>query len=77
MSQQLSIYDVLPCSDSDHVSLQKSRSDAKRQAIQRYLNSGNSEPAICVNKYSPGGRSTQYYRLSYQWLGKKRHIHIS
>jgi hypothetical protein len=76
MSYQLSIYDALPCSDSDRASLQNTRSDAKRQAIQRYLNSGISEPAICVNKYSPGRRSTQYYRLSYQWRGKKRHIHI-
>lgn len=76
MNRQLSIYDALPCSDSDRASLQNSRSDAKRQAIQRYLNNGTSDPAICVGTYSPGRRSTQYYRLSYQWWGKKIHIHI-
>jgi hypothetical protein len=74
MKKQLTIFDV--CSDNDRVSLQNARSDAKRQAINRYLNNGNADPAICVNTYSPGRRSIQYYRLSYQWHGKKKHIHI-
>lgn len=76
MSYQTTIFDVLPCSDSDRVSLQNPRSDAQSQAIQRYLGGSTGDPAICVNKYSPGRRATQYYRLSYQWWGKKRHIHI-
>ncbi|MGL5924052.1 hypothetical protein [Chroococcidiopsis sp.] len=76
MSYQLTIYDALPGSDKDHASLPNARSDAKKQAIQRYLNSGKTEPTICVNKYSPGRRSTQYYRLSYLWRGKKKHIHL-
>lgn len=76
MNRQSSIYDFLPCSDSDRVSLPNARSDVKKQAINRYLNGGKSDPAICVNKYSPGGRSTQYYRLSYLWQGRKKHIHL-
>lgn len=76
---QISIFDALAegCSDSDRASLQNSRSDAQTRAMNRYLNQGRQdEPAICVNTYSPGRRSTQYYRLSYQWRGKKKHIHI-
>ncbi|MEY2833399.1 MAG: hypothetical protein RLZZ574_2658 [Cyanobacteriota bacterium] len=74
MSEQLSVFQV--CSDSDPVSLQNTRSDAKSQAIQRFLNQRKSEPSICVNTYSPGRRATEYYRLSYQWHGKKKHVHI-
>lgn len=74
MFEQLSVFPV--CSDSDPVSLQNSRSDAKSQAIQRFLNQRKPDPSICVNTYSPGRRTTEYYRLSYQWRGKKKHIHI-
>lgn len=74
MNEQLSVFTA--CSDSDPVSLQNSRSDAKSRAIQRYLNDGKPEPSICVNTYSPGRRTTEYYRLSYQWRGRKKHIHI-
>lgn len=58
------------------MSLQNNRSDAKRQAIQRFLNNGKSDPSFSINKYSPGRRATEYYRLSFQWQGKKKHIHI-
>jgi hypothetical protein len=82
MSEQLTIFGV--CSDSDHVSLQNNRSDAqglplgdaKRQAIERYLRQGKKEPSISLNKYSPGKRATEYYRLSYQLGNRKKHIHL-
>jgi hypothetical protein len=76
MNRQLTIYDNVFCSDTNSLSLQDSRSDSKRQAIQRYLNQGKPEPTICVNEYSPGRRKARYYRLSYEWQGKKKHIHI-
>jgi hypothetical protein len=81
MSEQLTIPGV--CSDSDPVSLQntrsdtvKSTSDGKRKAIERYLRQGKKEPSISVNKYSPGKRATEYYRVSYQLGNRKKHIHL-
>lgn len=74
MNKQLTIFEV--CSDAASMSLQKYRSDAKRQAIQRFLNNGKLDPSVCVNAYSPGRRTTKYFRLSFQWNGKKKHIHI-
>ncbi len=75
MSKQLSLFDAV--SDSDRVSITKNVSDAKKQAIQRYLDSGEKDYQCCVTKYSPGRRSTEYYRLSYR-ISKRRikHIHI-
>lgn len=72
------------CSDSDPVSLQNTCSDtldlplkdAKKQAIERYLRQGKKEPSISVNKYSPGKRATEYYRVSYQLGNRKKHIHL-
>jgi hypothetical protein len=64
------------CSDSDPVSLQNTRSDRKKQAIERYLRQGKKEPSISVNKYSPGKRKTEYYRVSYQLGNRKKHIHL-
>jgi hypothetical protein len=58
------------------LSLQTERSDAKKQAIQRFLSKGKKDPSVSVNKYSPGRRSTEYYRVSFEWLGKKKHIHL-
>lgn len=74
MSEQLSVFQV--CSDSDPVSLQNTRSDRKKQAIERYLRQGKKEPSISVNKYSPGKRATEYYRVSYQLGNRKKHIHL-
>lgn len=82
MSHQLSLFNA--GSDNDLVSLPEISSDTsitdtaahKRQAIQRFLNNGKPEPIACVNTYSPGGRATEYYRLSFNWRGKKKHIHI-
>lgn len=74
MRKQLTIFDA--CSDNDHLSLQNARSDAKRQAIERYLRQGKQEPSISVNRYSPGKRKTEYYRVSYQLGDRKKHIHL-
>lgn len=82
MTEQLTIFEV--CSDSDPVSLQNTCSDAqanplgdrKKQAIERYLRQGKKEPSISVNKYSPGKRATEYYRVSYQLGNRKKHIHL-
>ena len=89
MSEQLTIFDgrllgkntltqnaTEVCSDSDPVSLQNTRSDRKKQAIERYLRQGKKEPSISVNKYSPGKRATEYYRVSYQLGNRKKHIHL-
>ena len=79
MSQQLSLFNTV--SDSDRVSITKNVSDAqtvaKQEAIQRYLDSEEKDYQCCVTKYSPGRRSTEYYRLSYR-ISKRRikHIHI-
>ena len=79
MNQQLSLFDA--ASDSDRVSLANIDSDAlalaKREAIQRYLDSREKDYQCCVTKYSPGRRATEYYRLSYR-ISKRRmkHIHI-
>jgi hypothetical protein len=76
MNRQLTIYDNLGVSDSDHLSLTDSVSDAKRQAIQRFLSRGEKETQACVNTYYPGRRATSYYRLSYRQKKKIKHIHI-
>ena len=44
-------------------------SDAKSQAIYRFLNQGKDHEA-CVNQYSPGGRNTRYFRLSVRQVKK-------
>jgi hypothetical protein len=76
MNNQLSIYDMLPVSDSEHVSLTDSVSERKHAAIQRFLNRGEKETQACVTKYSPGRRKSEYYRLSYRDGRKIHHIHI-
>ena len=74
MNKQLSIYDAL--GDTEPVSPRNARGDTKLQAIQRYLNQGKIDPKPLVNKYSPNGRSTRYFRLDYWDSGKKKSIHI-
>ena len=88
MIKQLSLFDgladtegknvslSLSASDSDRVSISDFVSDAKQQAIQRFLNSGDKETIACVTTYSPGGRDTKYFRLSYRVRRKMKHIHI-
>ena len=72
--RQMSIFDVI--SDTPEPSLMDSISDAKHQAIQRFLDSGDKDPIAHINKYSPGRRNRQYYRLSYFWHGKTKHVHV-
>lgn len=77
MSEQLCLFDAV--SDNDRVSLTDSVSDAqikKQQAIQKYLDRADKEAIACVNKYSPGKRKTEYYRLSYRLGRKVKHIHL-
>lgn len=77
MSEQLTIFDAPAnplgevCSDTGNPT-----SDGKRKAIERYLRQGKKEPSISVNKYSPGKRATEYYRVSYQLGNRKKHIHL-
>ena len=60
-----------PSSDAFDVSLPEPSSDASIHTEQDFQNN-----RVWVNKYSPGRRVTQYYRLSYNWHGKKKHKHI-
>jgi hypothetical protein len=74
--EQLCLFETV--SDSDRVSLTENVSDAqsaKRKAIERYLGQ-QKENIACVNIYSPGRRSTEYYRLSYRFGRSVRHVHI-
>lgn len=74
MHEQLTIPTV--DSDSDRVSLSISDSEHKQAAIQRFLDRADKEPTASVNKYSPGKRKNEYYRLSYRQGRKMKHIHI-
>ncbi|MDJ0595986.1 MAG: hypothetical protein QNJ72_39395 [Pleurocapsa sp. MO_226.B13] len=74
MNEQLCLFEL--GSDKKSVSLPENGSDAKRQAIQRFLDTGKRQPIACVNTYSPGRRDTEYFRLSYRVGRKKKHIHI-
>ncbi len=71
--EQLSFEQLLIFPGSDaasvtkNVSLPAPSSDAKTQTTTAFA---------WINKYSPGRRVTQYYRLSYNWYGKKKHKHI-
>lgn len=55
-----------------NVSLPEPSSDASS-----HTDKGFQDNLVWVNKYSPGRRVTKYYRLSYNWEGKKKHRHIS
>ncbi|NJL51344.1 MAG: hypothetical protein HC930_02430 [Hydrococcus sp. SU_1_0] len=75
--EQLCLFDAV--SDTNSVSLTNSVSEHqfyKRQAIENYLKRVNKEGIACVNKYSPGKRQTEYYRLSYRIEHRVKHIHI-
>ncbi len=73
MSKQLTIFNAV--SDTKSVSLTDPVSDAKRRAISRFLARAKDHEA-CVNKYSPGGRKTKYFRLSIRQGKKIKHFHI-
>ena len=75
MSDQLSLFDFVE--DAKNLSSTNVVEDAKRQAIQRYLDSGKQDPTVSISKYSPNGRKTEYYRLVYRDGKKVRGIHIS
>lgn len=74
MNEQLSLFDGV--SDTKSASLTDSVSEHKRQAIQRFLDSGKKEHEVCLNKYSPGKRKAEYFRLSYRIGRKVKHLHI-
>lgn len=74
MSKQLSLFESV--SENKSVSITDSVSEAKRQAIQRFLNSGDRDPICSVNTYSVSGSKNRYYRLSYRAGKKVVHIHI-
>ena len=74
MVQQLSL--DLDSSDTKNLSLLETSSDAQIEAIERFCYSRNNEAIACVNKYSPGRRKVEYYRLSWNQGNKKKHIHI-
>jgi len=91
MSKQLSLFPA--ASDSDRLSLADNASDTNRsiahgeetspcldlktKALQRFLYHGKDSPIAHVNTYSPGRRSTEYYRLSYRIPGNRmKHKHI-
>ena len=75
--EQLSFEQLLifPGSDaastSKKVSLPEPSSDASSHIDRDFQ-----QNLVWINKYSPGRRVTQYYRLSYNWHGKKKHVHI-
>ncbi len=73
MSKQLTIFDAV--SDLDHASLTDPVSERKRQAISRFLARGKDHEA-CVNRYSPGKRKKEYFRLSVREGKKVKHFHI-
>ena len=74
MPEQLSLFPVV--SDIDSLSLTEDVSDAKRKAIQRFLNNGKDSPIAHINTYSPGRRQAEYYRLSYRVGNRTKHVHI-
>ena len=74
MLEQLPLFSSV--SDKKSVSLTQNVSEHKRQAIQRFLDSGKKENDVCVGKYSPGKRKSEYFRLSYRLGRKVKHVHI-
>jgi|GEM_PF-2149806 len=79
MNRQLTIFDKdLGDSDRLNVSPTNTVGDTENQAIERYLARAKIEPSVCVKKYHPNGRKTQYFRLDYRdpTFGKPKSIHI-
>ena len=67
MSKQSSLFSAV--GDSDQVSPTNAVGDTKNQALERFLARGNEkvdQPSICIKKYKPNGRKTEYFRLDYR-----------
>ena len=89
MSSQLSLFDEEQ-SSSHAKSMDKAKlcagdkkapspatlGDAKKQAIQRYLERTKPETSCSVEKYSPNGRKTEYFRLKFRQGRKTNTVHI-
>ena len=73
MSKQLTIFDAV--SDKKIASLTDPVSERKRQAMSRFLARAKDNEA-CVNKYSPGKRKKEYFRLSVRQGKGVKHFHI-
>lgn len=77
MPKQLTIYDALEAvGDTDHVSPTNELGDTKKQSIERFLARAKPEVAVCIKKYKPNGRKTEYYRLDYRVKKRVKSIHI-
>lgn len=74
MNEQITLFD--PLGDTESVSPRTTRGDTKKRAIQKYLNEGKIDPKPLVNRYTPNGRKTQYFRLDYWLPSGKKSIHI-
>ena len=77
MSKQLPLFQAV--GDSDKVSPTNAVGDTKKQAIERFLARGNEkvdQPSICIKKYKPNSRKTEYFRLDYRVKNRVRSIHI-
>ncbi|MEM6613270.1 MAG: hypothetical protein AAF652_13640 [Cyanobacteria bacterium P01_C01_bin.72] len=74
MNEQLSLFESVI--EADSLSITNTVSEAKRQAIQRFLNHGDRDPICSVNTYSVSGSKNKYYRLSYRVGKKVNHVHI-
>ena len=61
---------------NEQLSLFPTVEDGKRQALQRFLDTGQLEPTVSISTYSPNGRKTEYYRLVYRSEKKVKAIHI-
>lgn len=74
MSEQFSIDGLV--ADTKNVSATTPVADAKKQAIQAYLDKTSHEPTASVGTYSPSGRKIECYRLLYRVGEKVKSIHI-
>lgn len=73
MSKKVTIFDAV--SDNNPASLTDPVSERKRQAISRFLARAKDHEA-CVNKYRPGGRKQEYFRVSVRQGKSVKHFHI-
>lgn len=61
-------------SDSKNASLTLSKRFATKDI--KTVSDSKLKPSLTVNKYSPGKRKTEYFRLSYRDGSRVKHIHI-
>lgn len=62
--------------DSKNVSSTNHVSEAKRQAIQRFLDNAQDNPSASISTYKPNNRKTEYFRLVYRIDKKVKAVHI-